>query len=62
MASTHYCLPRYERGVIMTKSSEEIKKAFWDFSEEAEAERRKINPEEKWFKEFFNKKLNKISG
>jgi hypothetical protein len=46
----------------MTKSSEEIKKAFWDFSEEAETERRKINPEEKWFKEFFNKKLNKISG
>ncbi len=46
----------------MTKSSEEIKKAFWDFSEEAEAERRKTNPEEKWFKEFLNKKLNKTIG
>ena len=34
----------------MIKSSEEIKKAFWDFSKEAEAKRRKINPEVKWFK------------
>ena len=46
----------------MTKPPEEIKKAFWDFSEEAEAKRRKINPEAKGFKEFLNKKLNKISG
>ncbi len=46
----------------MTKSSEEIKKEFWDFSEkikeefwdysgESEAKRRKLNPEAKWFQE-----------
>lgn len=39
----------------MSEEEEEIKKAFWDHSGEEEAKRRKINPEEKWFKELIKK-------